>query len=119
MHFVDQMDEVLALALESPLKALMPPETEVLAAVQPPAADLDTDSAPPSWPAHPWVDSVRFGPRRGPQSARISLSRRAMHQYLALPTGLRRRLTAARSHPAGTGSFHKYAGQQAFDGFRR
>ena len=36
MHFVDQMDEVLALALESPLKALMPPETEVLAAVQPP-----------------------------------------------------------------------------------
>ena len=36
MHFVDQMDEVLALALESPLKALLPPETEVLAAVQPP-----------------------------------------------------------------------------------
>jgi ATP-dependent Lon protease len=36
LHFVDQMDEVLALALESPLQVLLPPETEVLAAVQPP-----------------------------------------------------------------------------------
>jgi hypothetical protein len=33
------MDEVLALALESPLPTLMPAEAEVLAAVQP-AADL-------------------------------------------------------------------------------
>jgi len=38
LHFVDQMDEVLALALESPLQALLPAETEVLAAV--PAKDL-------------------------------------------------------------------------------
>ena len=34
MHFVDQMDEVLALALERPLPAAMPAETEVLAAVR-------------------------------------------------------------------------------------
>jgi len=32
---VDQMDEVLALALESPLQALIPAETGVLAAVPP------------------------------------------------------------------------------------
>jgi len=38
LHFVDQMDEVLALALESPLQALVPTEAEVLAAVPP--ADL-------------------------------------------------------------------------------
>ncbi len=36
LHFVDQMDEVLALALESPLPAALPAETEVLAAVPPP-----------------------------------------------------------------------------------
>ena len=35
LHFVDSMDEVLALALESPLPTLVPPETEVMAAVQP------------------------------------------------------------------------------------
>ena len=35
LHFVDTMDEVLALALESPLPKPVPPETEVLAAVQP------------------------------------------------------------------------------------
>jgi ATP-dependent Lon protease len=36
LHFVDQMDEVLALALERPLPAAMPAETDVLAAVPPP-----------------------------------------------------------------------------------
>jgi ATP-dependent Lon protease len=36
LHFVDQMDEVLALALESPLPAQLPAATEVLAAVPPP-----------------------------------------------------------------------------------
>jgi ATP-dependent Lon protease len=35
LHFVDQMDEVLALALESPLQALIPAETDVLASVPP------------------------------------------------------------------------------------
>ena len=35
LHFVDQMDEVLALALESPLPTPVPEETEVMAAVQP------------------------------------------------------------------------------------
>ncbi len=35
LHFVDTMDEVLALALESPLPAPLPAETEVLAAVPP------------------------------------------------------------------------------------
>jgi ATP-dependent Lon protease len=35
LHFVDQMDEVLKLALESPLPTLVPAEAEVLAAVQP------------------------------------------------------------------------------------
>jgi ATP-dependent Lon protease len=38
LHFVDKMDEVLALALESPLPTPVPAEAEVLAAVQP--ADL-------------------------------------------------------------------------------
>jgi ATP-dependent Lon protease len=38
LHFVDQMDEVLKLALESPLPTPVPAEAEVLAAVQP--ADL-------------------------------------------------------------------------------
>jgi ATP-dependent Lon protease len=38
LHFVDQMDEVLTLALESPLIALVPAEAEVLAAV--PQSDL-------------------------------------------------------------------------------
>jgi ATP-dependent Lon protease len=33
LHFVDQMDEVLTLALESPLPSQLPTETEVLAAV--------------------------------------------------------------------------------------
>jgi ATP-dependent Lon protease len=37
LHFVDYMDEVLALALESPLPAFVPAEAEVLAAVPPPA----------------------------------------------------------------------------------
>jgi hypothetical protein len=42
MHFVDQMDEVLALALESPLPPVVPAESEVLAAVPKPeiAANL-------------------------------------------------------------------------------
>src|SRR5208282_611598 len=35
LHFVDKMDEVLALALESPLPTPVPAEAEVLAAVQP------------------------------------------------------------------------------------
>jgi len=35
LHFVDQMDEVLALALESPLPGALPAETDVLAAVTP------------------------------------------------------------------------------------
>jgi ATP-dependent Lon protease len=35
LHFVDQMDEVLTLALERPLPGGMPAETEVLAAAQP------------------------------------------------------------------------------------
>jgi len=33
LHFVDQMDEVLALALEGPLPAMLPAATEVLTAV--------------------------------------------------------------------------------------
>jgi len=36
LHFVDQMDEVLALALEGPLPTALPAEAEVLAAVPPP-----------------------------------------------------------------------------------
>ncbi len=36
LHFVDTMDEVLALALEGPLPSALPPETESLAAVPPP-----------------------------------------------------------------------------------
>ncbi len=36
LHFVDQMDEVLKLALESPLPSALPAETEVLAVVPPP-----------------------------------------------------------------------------------
>jgi ATP-dependent Lon protease len=35
MHFVDQMDEVLALALEGPLTALVPADNDVLGAVPP------------------------------------------------------------------------------------
>jgi len=35
LHFVDSMDDVLALALESPLPSPVPPETEVLTAVPP------------------------------------------------------------------------------------
>jgi ATP-dependent Lon protease len=38
LHFVDQMDEVLALALESPLPTALPVETEALVAV--PAAEI-------------------------------------------------------------------------------
>jgi ATP-dependent Lon protease len=41
LHFVDSMDEVLALALESPLPGIANPETEVLAAV--PSADMSTN----------------------------------------------------------------------------
>ena len=40
LHFVDSMDEVLALALESPLPSPVPAETEVLTAVPP--ADVVT-----------------------------------------------------------------------------
>jgi ATP-dependent Lon protease len=36
LHFVDYMDEVLALALEGPLPAAVPAGAEVLAAVPPP-----------------------------------------------------------------------------------
>jgi ATP-dependent Lon protease len=39
LHFVDQMDEVLALALERPLPEPLPEEASVLAAV-PPSGDL-------------------------------------------------------------------------------
>jgi ATP-dependent Lon protease len=39
MHFVDQMDEVLALALEGPLIALAPADNDVMSAV-PPAAEI-------------------------------------------------------------------------------
>jgi ATP-dependent Lon protease len=35
LHFVDRMDEVLAMALESPLPSITPSETEVLTAVPP------------------------------------------------------------------------------------
>ena len=35
LHFVDQMDEVLTLALESPLIALKPEDSGVLTAVPP------------------------------------------------------------------------------------
>jgi ATP-dependent Lon protease len=42
LHFVDSMDEVLALALESPLPSQVPAEAEVLAAVPPPAPDVTT-----------------------------------------------------------------------------
>src|SRR5205823_14381102 len=41
LHFVDSMDEVVALALESSLPSPVPSEAEVLAAV-PPAADVTT-----------------------------------------------------------------------------
>jgi ATP-dependent Lon protease len=41
LHFVDTMDEVLALALESPLPAPVPEASEVLTAV-PPASDVVT-----------------------------------------------------------------------------
>jgi ATP-dependent Lon protease len=41
LHFVDSMDEVLALALESPLPGIANPESEVLAAV--PTADISTN----------------------------------------------------------------------------
>jgi ATP-dependent Lon protease len=42
LHFVDQMDEVLTLALESPLQALIPTATDGLAAV-PPAAEISSN----------------------------------------------------------------------------
>jgi hypothetical protein len=45
LHFVDQMDEVLTLALESPLQALIPAETDVLTTVPP--ADLGTSVPAP------------------------------------------------------------------------
>jgi ATP-dependent Lon protease len=41
LHFVDQMDEVLALALESPLSPALPTESEVMSAVPP--ADLGSN----------------------------------------------------------------------------
>ena len=40
LHFVDQMDEVLALALESPLPTIVPEESEALNAVPPPAESI-------------------------------------------------------------------------------
>jgi len=36
LHFVDTMDEVLVLALESPLPTALPAAAEVMAAVPPP-----------------------------------------------------------------------------------
>ena len=45
LHFVDTMDEVLALALERPLPAPLPAETETLAAVPP--ADVSTNLPAP------------------------------------------------------------------------
>ena len=36
LHFVDSMDEVLALALEGPLPTPLPEEAQVMASVQPP-----------------------------------------------------------------------------------
>jgi hypothetical protein len=36
LHFVDQMDEVLKIALESPLPTALPAGVEVLTAVPPP-----------------------------------------------------------------------------------
>jgi len=42
LHFVDNMDEVLALALESPLPKAGPAESEVLTSVPPAPADLPT-----------------------------------------------------------------------------
>jgi ATP-dependent Lon protease len=45
LHFVDNMDEVLALALERPLPApAIPAETETLAAVPP--AEVSTGNLP-------------------------------------------------------------------------
>jgi ATP-dependent Lon protease len=46
LHFVDQMDEVLALALERPLPEPLPEEANVLAAV-PPSGDLATNLPAP------------------------------------------------------------------------
>jgi ATP-dependent Lon protease len=45
LHFVDSMDEVLALALERPLPAAMPAETEALAAA--PAAEIPANLPAP------------------------------------------------------------------------
>jgi ATP-dependent Lon protease len=45
LHFVDTMDEVLALALEHPLPAPIPPETETLAAV--PQQEVSTNLPAP------------------------------------------------------------------------
>ena len=45
MHFVDQMDEVLTLALESPLQALIPTSPEVLTSVPP--NELTTNAPAP------------------------------------------------------------------------
>ena len=40
LHFVDSMDEVLALALEGPLPTPLPEEAEVMASVPPPVVAL-------------------------------------------------------------------------------
>jgi ATP-dependent Lon protease len=45
LHFVDSMDEVLALALEGPLPTALPAETEVLAAV--PQAEMPANLPAP------------------------------------------------------------------------
>jgi ATP-dependent Lon protease len=45
LHFVDTMDEVLALALESPLPAPLPAVTEALAAV--PSTDVSANLPAP------------------------------------------------------------------------
>jgi ATP-dependent Lon protease len=47
LHFVDTMDEVLALALERPLPAPLPAETETLAAVPPPSAGAEANLPAP------------------------------------------------------------------------
>ena len=46
LHFVDSMDEVLALALESPLPAMLAPEADVLAAAPQPTSETTSGQIP-------------------------------------------------------------------------
>jgi hypothetical protein len=45
LHFVENMDEVLKIALEGPLPTALPPETELLVAVKP--SDLSANLPAP------------------------------------------------------------------------